>query len=281
MVPHAAPTVILISCGRMSHIVRMKKKNIFRAGGLILVMGLLNPTVAVAADETPTVRIALDLPYAPMEFERPDGSLAGFDIALGDALCRIAELDCRWVVQAWEGIVAGLMARKYDVILSAMAITPERLRRFRIVGPYLQLASAWFVPIASDLDRIEPETLAGHTLGVQRGTVHDRYVTRTYGEIADIKRYRSVMDIQLDLDAHRLDAAFVTRVVGQHMFNSSTARYRTLAPAQPIDQGMGIALRKDEPRLAETFAAALAEFRSRPAYDALIARWIGAEPAGR
>lgn len=257
----------------------MKKRYRFRLRWLIPVLGLLNLGTASADDETRTVRIALDLPYAPMEFERPDGRLEGFDIALGDALCRIAELECQWVVQAWDGIVAGLMARKYDVILSAMAITPERLRRFRIVGPYLQLASAWFVPVAGGIDRIAPETLSGRAIGVQRGTVHDRYVTQTYGEVADIKRYRSVMDIQFDLDAHRLDGAFVTRVVGQHMFNTSTARYRTIAPAQPIDQGMGIALRKDEIQLAEKLGAALTEFRSSPAYDALAARWIETEPA--
>ena len=148
------------------------------------------------------------------------------------------------------------------------------------MGPYLQLASAWFVPAASDLDRIVPETLSGRAIGVQRGTMHDRYVTQTYGEVAEIKRYRSVMDIQLDLDAHRLDGAFVTRVVGQHMFNASAERYRTIAPVQPIDQGMGIALRKDDTQLAEKLDAALAEFRGNPAYDALVARWIKTEPAG-
>lgn len=258
----------------------MKKRFRFRICLLVLSVGMLDLGTVSADDKTQTVRIALDLPYAPMEFERPDGSLEGFDIALGNALCRIAELECQWVVQAWEGIVAGLMARKYDVILSAMAITPERLRQFRIVGPYLQLASAWFVPAASDLDRIVPETLSGRAIGVQRGTMHDRYVTQTYGEVAEIKRYRSVMDIQLDLDAHRLDGAFVTRVVGQHMFNASAERYRTIAPVQPIDQGMGIALRKDDTQLAEKLDAALAEFRGNPAYDALVARWIKTEPAG-
>ena len=78
----------------------MKKRYRFRLRWLIPVLGLLNLGTASADDETQTVRIALDLPYAPMEFERPDGRLEGFDIALGDALCRIAELECQWVVQA-------------------------------------------------------------------------------------------------------------------------------------------------------------------------------------
>ena len=235
---------------------------------------VVGSAAAAASDHHRPVRIAVDLPYAPMESKTPDGALEGFDIALGAALCRIADLECQWVVQAWEGIVAGLVARKYDLILSAMAITPERVKRFRIVGPYVTLDSAWFVPADGGLSQIAPETLAGQSIGVQRGTMHDRYVTDTYAGIADIKRYRSIMDMQVDLNAGRLAAVFITRVVGQTMFNDGVRCYRTIAPSYPVSQGMGMAFRSSDEALAKRFEAALAEFKASTAYQSLVARWL-------
>ena len=235
---------------------------------------VIGPAAAAASDHHRPVRMAVDLPYAPMESKTPGGALEGFDIALGDALCRIADVECEWVEQAWEGIVAGLMARKYDLILSAMAITPERAKRFRIVGSYVTLDSAWFVLGDGGLSQISPETLAGQSLGVQRGTMHDRYVTDTYAGIADIKRYRSVMDMQVDLKAGRLAAVFITRVVGQTMFNEGVRCYRAIAPSHPVSQGMGMAFRSSDEALARRFEAALAEFKASTAYQSLVERWL-------
>lgn len=234
----------------------------------------IGPAAAVTSDHDRLVRIAVDIPYAPMALETPQGSLEGFDIALGDALCRIADVKCQWVIQAWEGIVAGLMARKYDLILSAMAITPARAERFRMVGPYVTLDSAWFVPVDSGLSHITRETIAGRSLGVQRGTMHDRYATDTYADVADIKRYRSITDMQVDLDAGRLAAAFITRVVGQTLFNDGRHRFRAIAPNRAVSQGMGIAFRCSDAALAQRFEAALTAFKGSVAYQALVARWL-------
>lgn len=61
-----------------------------------------------------------------MEYRTPDGELTGFDIDLGNALCAEVGIQCEWVVQGWDGIIPGLMARKYDAIMSSMTINDER-----------------------------------------------------------------------------------------------------------------------------------------------------------
>ncbi|MGL5605789.1 MAG: transporter substrate-binding domain-containing protein, partial [Plesiomonas sp.] len=81
---------------------------------------------SVIAKEWKEVRIAVDVPYEPFEFKKPDGSLTGFEIDLGNAVCQQAKLKCEWVVQTWDGIIPGLLARKYDVIFSSMSINEER-----------------------------------------------------------------------------------------------------------------------------------------------------------
>ena len=79
-----------------------------------------------AADVPDPLRLGIDVPYAPFGYKLPSGELTGFEIELGNAICAKINRDCEWVIQAWDGIIPGLMARKYDAIMSSMAITEER-----------------------------------------------------------------------------------------------------------------------------------------------------------
>lgn len=62
---------------------------------------------AVQAKDWKDVRIAVDVPYEPFEYKAPDGTLTGFEVDLGNAVCENAKLNCSWVVQAWDGIIPG------------------------------------------------------------------------------------------------------------------------------------------------------------------------------
>ena len=81
-----------------------------------------------------------------MEYRTPDGELTGFDIELGNALCAEIGIQCEWVVQGWDGIIPGLMARKYDAIMSSMTINDDRRKQVLFSDPYFTPPSAWFAP---------------------------------------------------------------------------------------------------------------------------------------
>ncbi|MCP1365629.1 transporter substrate-binding domain-containing protein, partial [Halomonas sp. BBD48] len=122
-----------------------------------------------------TVRFGVDVPYEPMEYRTPEGELTGFDIELGNALCAEMGIECEWIVQGWDGIIPGLMARKYDAIMSSMTINEERREQVLFSDPYFTPPSAWFAPADSNIDMPAKETLEGKNIGVQRGTLQDNY----------------------------------------------------------------------------------------------------------
>ena len=124
-----------------------------------------------------TVRFGVDVPYEPMEYRTPEGELTGFDIELGNALCAEIGIECEWIVQGWDGIIPGLMSRKYDAIMSSMTINEERREQVLFSDPYFTPPSAWFVPADSNIDMPAKETLEGKNIGVQRGTLQDNYVS--------------------------------------------------------------------------------------------------------
>ncbi|MFC0269744.1 transporter substrate-binding domain-containing protein [Kushneria aurantia] len=248
----------------------------------LLTISLLSAAVAAGsaqASDDNTVRIGVDVPYVPMEYRTPDGELTGFDIELGNALCEQAKLQCSWVEQGWDGIIPGLLARRYDAIMSSMTINDERRQQVLFSDPYIVPPSAWFVPDDSSITGTSQQDMEGANIGVQRGTVQDSYVTDNYGDVANIQRYASADDVAVDMDTGRLDAAFLDYPTGEAALVDE-GNYKTIGemltePKEYFGEGFGIAFRQRDEALADKFNQALETLRDNGTYDQLHDKYFG------
>lgn len=231
------------------------------------------------------VRIGVNVPYVPMEYQKPDGSLTGFDIELGNALCEEAGLECSWVEQSWNGIIPGLMARKFDAIMSSMTINDARRKTLLFSDPYIVPPSAWFVPADSAIEKPTQAALEGKTVGVQRGTVQDNYVTDVFGDVVEVKRYANADDVVVDMDTGRLDAAFFDFPTGlSALLEDEDKNYKLVGkkltkPKKYFGEGFGIAFRKRDEELAEKFNAALTTLKENGTYDRIYAKYFKQDDA--
>ncbi|HET8802247.1 MAG TPA: transporter substrate-binding domain-containing protein, partial [Marinobacter sp.] len=76
-----------------------------------------------ASAQEQNLRIAFDVPYEPFEYKDENGKLTGFEVELAEAMCKEMDANCDFVIQAWDGMIPGLLARKFDLIMSSMSIT--------------------------------------------------------------------------------------------------------------------------------------------------------------
>lgn len=244
-------------------------------------LGLAVAATSAQAHDDDQIRIGVDVPYEPMEFRTPEGELTGFDIDLGNALCAEIGIDCEWVVQGWDGIIPGLLARKYDAIMSSMTINEQRREQVLFSTPYITPPSAWFAPSGTELADTTEATLDGTTIGVQRGTLQDNYVTDMYGDVANINRYSTADDMVLDMEAQRLDIVFLDYPVGQStLLKSDNREYKVVGemitePKEYFGEGFGIAFRQRDEALAEHFNEALSTLMENGTYDDIHARYFG------
>ena len=82
---------------------------------------------AVAANaHADTLTIATEGAYPPFNTTNSDGTVSGFDVDITNALCERMNAQCKIVAQDWDGIIPGLMAKKYDAIVASMIVTDER-----------------------------------------------------------------------------------------------------------------------------------------------------------
>ncbi|MGO3056661.1 transporter substrate-binding domain-containing protein [Halomonas sp. AOP43-A1-21] len=253
----------------------------------LLSVSLIGLAVAAAssaqARDYDHVRIGVDVPYVPMEYRTAEGDLTGFDIDLGNAMCEEIGVTCEWVEQEWDGIIPGLLSRNYDAVMSSMTINDERRQQVLFSEPYITMPSAWFAASDLDIDEANEKTLEGLTIGVQRGTLQDNYVTDNYSSVADISRYSTADDMVLDMDAQRLDIVFLDFPIGQStLVENEDGDYTIVGekisePKEYFGDGFGIAFRQRDEALAEKFNEALATLKEDGTYDEIHARYFGEE----
>jgi len=231
---------------------------------------------AVVAKEWTDVRLGVDSPYKPFEYKTPEGELTGFEIDLGNEVCKRANWNCTWVVQSWDGIIPGLLSRKYDAIFSSMSITEERKKQVLFSEPYYNTPSGWFAAADFKLDVTDKAAFKKLRIGVQRGTVQDTHVTDNYARNNTIKRYNTSGDLLLDLEGGRLDMVLLDFPVGDTtlLIPEKKGAYAAVGDTFQLGNGMGVALRKRDKSLAATFNKVLAEIKTDGTYEIIQAKYF-------
>lgn len=255
----------------MSGVDRRRAPLMRRACRLALALLVVFPTVAAVAEEP--VRVALTGTFPPMSFVGPDGQLDGFDVAVARALGEELDREVQFVTTEWDGILAGLLARRYDAIVGSMAITPERARAVTFTAPYYISGPQVFVPRGDPLAITGLEDLAGRRVGVGLGETYEHYLRRHHPEIVTVP-YKRTVEIFQDMANGRLDAFVTDRLVGRYQIAEAKRDFVAAGDLIYREQ-IAVAVHPDDELLAADIDRALAQLRKRGELAALEARWFG------
>ncbi len=224
---------------------------------------------ARAADPA-ALRVGVEGAYPPFSSVGPDGKLKGFDIDIANALCAQMKATCTLVQQDFDGLIPSLNARKFDMVVASMSITPERQKVVDFSDKYYQ-TPARFVSKTGSALQVTPTGLAGKKIGVQRSTIHDRYASDTFKQ-SEIVRYTKQDDVFLDLVAGRIDGTLVDSVAADAGFLKTPAGkgYAFVGPSftEPayFGVGAGIVVRKGDTAMRERLNAAIRGIRADGVY---------------
>lgn len=240
---------------------------------------------SVQAKDWTSIRLASEGAYPPFNEIASDGSLKGFDIDIGNAVCAELKAKCVWVKQEWDGMIPALMARKFDAIIASMSITDERKAKVDFSQKYYASPLALIAREGSAL-RPDANALTGKKIGVQRGTVADNFATKFWeGKKVSIVRYGKQDEAYLDLKSGRLDAAFADHLEawGGFLNTPDGKGYvvlgdllygKTAEEKGVIGEGIGIAVRKKDTDLKAQFNKALATIRNNGSYEVIRKKYF-------
>lgn len=229
---------------------------------LLLILALL--AVSARADTLADIKtrkelkVGLQAGYVPFAMRKPDGSYVGYEIEMTRAFAKYLGAEASFVDTKWEGIIPALHAKKFDVLVSGMSITPERSQAVLFSDPYyfaglmLLVAKKHEGKIKSLADFDQP----GRTLAVQLGTTGDFFSSKA------VKQARIT---KLDLESDAASAVLLGKVDGfvfdapyMQLFAKRHGGKVVLLPEPLTQEGLGLAARKKDTELVKEFNKFLA-----------------------
>jgi len=246
------------------------------AAGALAVAGFA-ATGPVAAEELDTIkekgaiRIAMSGAYPPFNFVNDQNEVVGFDPAIGTEIAKRMGLEVEIVTTAWDGIIGGLLANKYDAIVGSMTITEERDEVVDFVGPYYTTKRAIFTQPGSDFTSIDQ--LGDAKVGVTLGETHEEWAREKGWEV---RTYKGLPELLLELENGRVDVIVNDSIAAILAMTEKGQGYETIEFETP-EFGAGIAIREGNPALAAEMQAALDAMMEDGTYTDIAMEWIGAD----
>jgi len=253
----------------------------------------------ISSAQADSIRIGTEGAYPPWNAKDESGKLIGFEVELANFLCIYMKRDCTIVEQDWDGMIPGLIMKKYDAIMAGMSITDERMKTINFSQGYADEVGSLAVMKGSDLEGMNtPKSinlstggssakkvlktltaaLAGKTIGVQTATIHQNFLES--GDVGSVKirTYKTQDELNLDLVAGRIDAALAAAVAFTDYAEKSGKSVVLVGPTfagGAFGNGVGVGLRKEDTQLANDFNKAINTARKNGKISELAIKWFG------
>ncbi|HKT67478.1 MAG TPA: transporter substrate-binding domain-containing protein [Burkholderia sp.] len=249
--------------------------------GLAAALLCMAATASHAADLLDTVKqagvlkIALEGTYPPFDYRNAEGQLEGFDVDVAKAVAAKLGVKPQFVTTEWSGILAGLQAGKFDVIVNQVAITPSRQQALDFSTPYVY-SSAQLLQRQNDTRTFKSlDELKGKKVGVTMGSNYVDLVKTV--PAVDLQVYPGTPENLRDLAAGRIDAAVNDRLMLSYLIKNSHLPLRPGSVLAGGEDRMGIPFRKGNPKFAKAIDDAVASLQQDGTLKKISMQWFGAD----
>lgn len=209
--------------------------------------------------------------YPPFEFKTETGEFQGFDVDLANAIGKELGIPIKFKDGEWQGLIAGMGKGDYDILITCMGKTTQRMETINFSDAYVDLTEV--IVVRKDEDKIkEKADLKGKTVGAQMATSSDRVLDEMADLVGEAKKYNYTTEAFLDLKFKRIDALVccVTYAVVQIKKDPS---FKIVG--EPLHSSeVAIALPKGADSLTSKINTALAKIKANGTHKNIYDKWL-------
>ncbi len=239
------------------------------------------PTVTPPTDliSPGTLTVGSDTTYPPQEYiDTATGKAAGFDIDLITDIAQRMGLKVNIVSTGFDTIIDSLVAKRFDVVISAVTINPAREQKVDFV-PYFNAGESLLVPKGNPKHIASIGDMCGLKLGVQNGTVEQTDAQTASAACQKAGKPAIAMTVLQDqtavvqlLATNRVDATYQDSPVTDYYILQNPGQFEvggSVVNAAPE----GIVVRKGDTSMFNAVQTAFNQLKAAGTYDALFKKW--------
>lgn len=243
---------------------------------LTLLTTSLFATAAIAVDDLAVIKAAgvmkfgTEGTYTPYSYHDKSGKLVGFDVDIARAVAEKMGVKAEFSEGRWDGLIAGLSAKRYDAVINQVGITEERKAKFDYSKPYI--GSKAVLIVRNDNTTIKSfADLKGQKTAQSLTTNYAKLATENGAEIIPTEGFNQSLDLVLSGRA----AATINDKLSFLDFKKQkpNANVKIIANAEQ-QENSAILLRKDQPNLVAAVNKALDEIQADGTYKTISMRYF-------
>ena len=215
--------------------------------------------------------VGTDATFKPFEF-KVDGKYSGFDIELIEAVAKeLGATKVEYVDTEFKGLIPGLLAKKFDLIVSAMYITEERKQTIAFSDTYFP--GGLSIMVKKDNNTIAGvKDLNGKKVSVQIGTKSAKYLEEPQFKEIKLVKVETNNDMFMELETGKVDAV-VTGLPAAKTYTKEKGTTKVL-PNTLTEEYYGYGIRKEDADLVKAVNEALKKLKADGTYDKLVKKWF-------
>ena len=222
-----------------------------------------------------TLIVAMEGTWAPWTYHDESDTLTGYDVDVARAIAEKLGVEVSFVEGEWDGLLAGLDAGRYDIMVNGVGIMPEREEKYSFSTPYAYNRTA--IIVRGDYDAI-------HSVDDLNGKTTANTISSTYAEQAEAHgaSVTGVDDLNQTIElllAGRIDATLNAEVVfNDYQRVHPEANIKIAAYTDDVER-VAIPVRKgdDSATLLAAINDALAELAADGTLSALSQTYFGTD----
>lgn len=225
------------------------------------------------------LRFVTDNDYPPFHYIDEVGALTGFNVDLAKAICEALEVQCEVRDIEWSALFPSLDKGEADAAIASIRITAEALEKADFTTRYYATPARFVGRKDVELEDIRPETVEDVKIGVVKGTGHEAYLKEFFPD-AEIVSFNTVEDTQKALQSAAVDFMFGDGIGLIFWINGVTSegccefRGGPYIDAKFFGEGVGIAVKRGNGRIAEILNYGLEQVHASGRYEELFLRYF-------
>ena len=225
--------------------------------------------------ERGTITIAMEGTWAPWTYHDENDNLVGYDVEVGTLIAEKLGVEPEFVEGEWDGLLAGLDAGRYDIMVNGVDITEERAEKYDFSEPYAYNRTA--VITKGDNNTINAlEDLNGKKTANTISSTYAQLAEQYGAEVTGVDDLNQTFEL---LNSGRIDATLNAEVTFYDYTKEHPDANVKIAVLTQDANEVAIPLRKGEESAAlrEAINAAIDELRASGQLKELSEKYFGTD----
>ncbi len=248
--------------------------------GSILAAGLVQASLlapALAGENLDAVKaagvlkIGTEGTYAPFTYHDADGKLVGFDVEIGEAVAKELGVKPEFVEGKWDGLIAGLDAKRYDAVINQVGITAERQKKYDFSEPYIVAKAV--VIVRDDNEDIK-------SFGDLKGKKSAQSLTSNFSKMAEEAGAQVVATDGFDQSIQLVLTKRADATINDSLSFLDFKKHKPDAPVKVAAQQLGsdasgVIVRKGDPEFVAAINKAIDAIKENGEYQKIAEKYFG------